>query len=121
MTSDGLTKTVTVMSSATACGMTTVAYTAPVACTVCTLALTTTQLVNGQVGTPYSQTLTTSGGTAPLSYAIVGGTLTPGLTLNPSTGIISGTPTTSGVASFTVKVTDGKSCSALVALTHHHG
>ena len=34
------------------------------------------------------------------------GALPPGLTLNASTGLLSGTPTTAGTYSFTVKVTD---------------
>jgi uncharacterized protein YhjY with autotransporter beta-barrel domain len=57
-------------------------------------------------GHPYSQTVTASGGTAPYVFAITGGALPPGLTLNAATGVISGTPTGSGVASFTIQATD---------------
>jgi hypothetical protein len=58
------------------------------------------------VGTPYSATMTVSGGTGPYTYSIVSGTLPPGLTLNASTGTISGTPTTGGTYTVTAQVTD---------------
>lgn len=50
-------------------------------------------LPSGQVGKPYSYTLTATGGVLPYTYTIVAGTLPPGLTLNAATGVISGTPT----------------------------
>ncbi len=60
----------------------------------------------GTVGTVYSTTLVSSGGTPPLSWSVVSGALPVGLTLNPSTGQISGTPTTSGTSTFTIRVQD---------------
>ena len=57
-------------------------------------------------GTPYSQTVTASGGTAPYSYAVLSGALPPGLSLAGGTGVISGTPTTPGAYSFTIQATD---------------
>ncbi|MEU8083038.1 putative Ig domain-containing protein [Micromonospora sp. NPDC049101] len=60
----------------------------------------------GQVGIPYSTQLTVNGGTAPFVWSVSAGTLPPGLTLNPSTGLLSGTPTTEGSSSFTVRVVD---------------
>ncbi|AUD02649.1 SdrD B-like domain-containing protein [Spirosoma pollinicola] len=108
--SDGLTHMVTVMSSATACGMTSVTYTAPVACTACSVTLTATSLPIGMVGQPYSASLTAAGGTAPYSFSLVGGLLPTGLTLNTSTGLISGTPTNAGSFSTTIRVTDSKGC-----------
>ncbi|QTE28058.1 RCC1 domain-containing protein [Pengzhenrongella sicca] len=45
-------------------------------------------------------------GTTPLTFAISAGALPAGLTLNGSTGLIAGTPTTAGTASFTVRVTN---------------
>lgn len=57
------------------------------------------------VGAPYSQTLAASGGTPPLTWALVtGSTLPAGLTLS-SAGVLSGTPTTVGTFTFTVGVT----------------
>jgi len=60
----------------------------------------------GNVGTSYSQTLTATGGSGSYTWAVVAGTfLPPGLTLS-STGVLSGTPTSSGIYYFYVAVTD---------------
>jgi uncharacterized repeat protein (TIGR01451 family) len=60
----------------------------------------------GEVGVAYSDQLTVTGGTSPFTWSVSAGTLPPGLSLNPVTGLLSGTPTASGSFSFTVKVTD---------------
>jgi hypothetical protein len=70
------------------------------------VAITTTSLPNGQVGSAYSQFVTASGGVLPYSWAVSVGTLPAGLSLNASTGEISGTPSASGPNNFTVQVTD---------------
>jgi hypothetical protein len=69
---------------------------------------TTSPLPEGRVGSSYSQTLSASGGIPPYSnWSVVSGALPPGLKLNPSSGVISGTPTTVGSAySFGVTVND---------------
>lgn len=59
-----------------------------------------------QVTAAYSQTFTATGGTAPYTYAVSTGTLPAGLTLNASTGVVSGTPTTLGTSTFTIRATD---------------
>jgi choice-of-anchor A domain-containing protein len=69
------------------------------------LTLACAATTTGEVGTPFSATMTASGGTAPYTYAIAGN-LPAGLTLNPTTGAVTGTPTASGT--FSVKATDAK-------------
>jgi len=58
-----------------------------------TVKITTTQLPNAVVGTPYSKTLAANGGLTPYDWSIIEGNLPAGLTLNATTGKISGTPT----------------------------
>ena len=71
--------------------------------------VTTTSLANGTVGTAYSVTLQEGGGVAPFTWSITGGTLPAGLSLNASTGAITGNPTTAGTFNITVKVADSGS------------
>ncbi|MGB4784645.1 MAG: putative Ig domain-containing protein [Candidatus Acidiferrum sp.] len=68
--------------------------------------ITTTSLSAGVEGAAYSQSIQATGfGT--LSYSISAGTLPAGLSLNSSTGAITGTPLgPNGTVSFTVTVTD---------------
>jgi gliding motility-associated-like protein len=70
------------------------------------LTLATASLPNGTVGTPYpAQVLpAVSGGTAPYTYQAVD--LPTGLTFNPTTREISGTPTVGGNYTFSVNVSD---------------
>ncbi len=69
--------------------------------------VTTTALPLATIGQGYQAQLSARGGTAPDTWAVVAGKLPAGLSLNPATGEISGTPTASAVTrSFTVAVTD---------------
>ncbi|HJV36058.1 Ig domain-containing protein, partial [Geomonas sp.] len=77
----------------------------------------TSPLPGGTVSSAYSQTLTATGGTTPYSWAVTAGALPAGLSLNASTGLISGTPTTAGTANFTVTVTDSAVPTAATAST----
>ncbi len=58
-------------------------------------------------GSSYLETLAALGGRPPYFWSVDSGALPPGLTLEPATGILSGTPTTPGGYRFTVRVTDG--------------
>jgi hypothetical protein len=70
------------------------------------LTISNTALPNGVVGTPYTASETGNGGTAPLTYTATG--LPGGLSINATTGAISGTPTTAtaGAVPVTITVTD---------------
>ncbi len=64
-------------------------------------------LAGGQVGVPYAgTTFASTGGTAPVTWAVATGSLPAGLILAPTTGVLSGTPTTAGKSTFTVTATD---------------
>lgn len=73
------------------------------------LTIATSALPNGTAGIPYSATLAVQSGKAPFTWSISVGTLPAGLTLDPSTGAIIGTPTVPGAFLFTAKVTDSTS------------
>jgi hypothetical protein len=79
------------------------------------LAITTTTLPNGTVGVAYNTTLQSSGGTPPVTWAVTVGLLPAGLTLNSSTGAITGSPTTTATSNFTVKATDSATPTAQTA------
>jgi hypothetical protein len=63
-----------------------------------------------QVDEPFSQTLAAVAGSSPYSWDVTSGSIA-GLSLS-SAGVLSGTPTTSGPYSITVRVTDGDSNTA---------
>ena len=74
------------------------------------LNITTTSLASGAVGVAYSQGLAATGGTQPYHWQLTFGTLPAGLSLNASTGVISGTPTLPASATpLTFQVTDSGS------------
>jgi uncharacterized protein with beta-barrel porin domain len=73
-------------------------------------------LTSGTVGTAYDQiVVSASGGTLPYSYTATG--LPAGLTINASTGAITGTPTTSGSFTPTVTAKDAHSATGTATYT----
>ena len=71
----------------------------------CSLTITSTT-TTGTTGTPISGSITASGGNGTYTYSVAGGSLPPGVTLDPNTGALSGTPTTAGTYTFSVIVGD---------------
>jgi hypothetical protein len=70
------------------------------------LSITTPTLTNGVLNQPYDQTVAATGGSGTRTWSFQGGTI-PNLTINSSTGRITGNPTPTGPSfTFTVKVTD---------------
>ncbi|MFO1431212.1 MAG: putative Ig domain-containing protein [Candidatus Competibacteraceae bacterium] len=83
------------------------------------LAVNTASLASGTVGVAYQATLQAGGGQPPYRWSVVSGSLPAGLSLNPDTGVISGTPTTAGTANFSVQVSDaaGRQAGRALSLT----
>ena len=61
---------------------------------------------NGTEGVAYRAGIQSRAAQGTVSYAVTAGTLPPGLTLDRSSGLITGTPTNAGFYSFVVTVTD---------------
>ena len=68
--------------------------------------ITTPSLPDGTVTIAYNKQVLATGGTGALAWTVSVGSLPPLLSLNPTTGVISGTPNTEGTFNFTVKATD---------------
>lgn len=81
------------------------------------LKISGTGLIGGIVGQPYSSTLTVSDSRPPFTFSIVSGALPAGLSLNTSTGNVSGTPTTAGNYTLTFKAVDSIGVPTLTTLT----
>jgi hypothetical protein len=76
------------------------------------LRIATTALPNGTEGRAYAASLVAVNNVGATTWAITSGSLPTGLTLNTSTGVISGTPTVVGTSSFSVQVSDSNGPSA---------
>ena len=74
-------------------------------------------LPTGTVNTPYSGSVAASGGTSPYGYVVSAGALPSSLTLDGSTGTISGTPTTPGNYGFTLTATDANNATGSASYT----
>ncbi len=69
-----------------------------------------TDLPDATANDAYDTTVTASGGVAPYGFSVSSGTLPAGIALDPTTGRLSGTPTTAGTYSFTITATDANLC-----------
>ncbi|MGE0433633.1 MAG: putative Ig domain-containing protein [Planctomycetota bacterium] len=63
-------------------------------------------LPDGYTNVAYSQTVVGSGGATPYTWSISAGSLPTGLSINSTTGQISGNPSATGTFNFTVQLTD---------------
>jgi Putative Ig domain len=72
------------------------------------LAIATTTLPQGVNNVQYNATLTAAGGVPSYAWTVAQGSLPSGLTLNATSGMISGTPTAAGTSSFTVQASDAE-------------
>ena len=82
-----------------------------------TIIITTTSLPAGEINEYYDQFGQASSCSSTFTWSIISGSLPPGLSGNPFTGEISGTPTNSGVYPFIIQVVDGNGLAAIQALT----
>jgi hypothetical protein len=76
------------------------------------LVITTASIPYGTRGQPYSAQINATGGVPAYSWSLSAGSLPSGVTLNASTGLISGTPATGGTYNITVMVRDQSGRSA---------
>ncbi len=81
------------------------------------LAIGGTPITTATEGTAYAGfTVIATGGTPAYAYSIASGALPTGITINSSSGVVSGTPTTAGTyASIVIRVTDAVSATANLA------
>jgi len=83
---------------------------------VVTPVMVTATLAAGEVGVPYQQTIITTG-TTPTSFALTSGSLPGGITLNTTTGALSGIPTTP-TASTSITITATNSAGSVSLTTN---
>jgi Putative Ig domain len=69
------------------------------------LQISSGSMPNGQVGVAFQATITGNGGVTPYTWSVTGA-LPSGLTLNSSSGAITGTPMLAGTSTFTLGLTD---------------
>lgn len=72
-------------------------------------------LPNGNVGSPYNQTITANGGTGPYTFSVFSGSLPGGLMLS-NAGVISGIPSAAGTFNATIRAADAGACSGQTAI-----
>ncbi|WP_160861951.1 putative Ig domain-containing protein [Shinella kummerowiae] len=83
---------------------------ATLAIAVPTITISPVTLSNAGIGVSYGAAVTSTGGLAPVTFAVTAGSLPPGLALDPG-GVISGTATGGGTYNFTITATDSATTS----------
>ena len=83
-------------------------YTITPACP--TITVNPATLPDGVAGFAYNQTLSGGSGTAPYTFAVTGGALPAGLSLNTTSGAITGTPVNGTAGTFTIRAIDNYGC-----------
>lgn len=81
------------------------------------LAIVTTTLPDANSATLYGQQIRTTGGIGPFNWTLTAGILPSGLSLDPVTGVISGTATAVSTNTFSVQVTDSETPPAQASAT----
>jgi uncharacterized repeat protein (TIGR03803 family) len=71
------------------------------------ISIITTSFPAGEVNVYYDQFLLVSSCNGPITGSVISGTPPPGLTGNPTSGEINGTPTAAGTFTFTIQLSDG--------------
>ncbi|HST22182.1 MAG TPA: putative Ig domain-containing protein, partial [Blastocatellia bacterium] len=82
-----------------------------------TPSISSASAVEAVKGQAFTFPLAASGGTTPYAWQVATGALPLGITLNPNSGLLAGTPDETGSFSFTVRVTDAGSRKAEKAMT----
>jgi hypothetical protein len=95
------------------CTGTSATYPLTITCPVITV--TNPANANGTANAAFSETFTQTGAIGTATFSLGSGTLPTGLTLDPFTGVLSGTPTQTGSFPITVLVTDGNGCTGVSA------
>ena len=80
-----------------------------------TITVSPASLPGGTIGSAYSQSVSQSGGVGTTTFAVTSGSLPSGLTLNSSSGAITGTPNGVGTFDFTITATDANGCTGVQA------
>jgi uncharacterized protein YjdB len=81
------------------------------------LGITNGTLAGGVTGAPYEDILAATGGDGVYTWTVVAGALPAGLSLDGTTGVISGTPAGAGTYGFTIQVASGDGQTASKALS----
>jgi uncharacterized repeat protein (TIGR01451 family) len=78
-------------------------------CPAITVNPAASRLPDASTNVAYSQTFTATGGVAPITFSVVGA-LPAGLSLNSMSGAVTGTPTATANATFSIRATDANGC-----------